>query len=128
MDATQTGGYLEEYPAPVVIATALSTNPSAWLTAVVKRAGSSQSPKVTQSFVHRMGKERPRFATTEDLGHGVVKLLAKAGPSSAAAFRPLAANEQVDDARSDANLRLIFGLSFASERRSSNRKPVATHA
>lgn len=87
--------YLEEYPAPVAIATALSSNPSAWLTAVVKRAGALQSPKVTQSFVHRMGKERPRFATTEDLGHSVIKLMAKAGPSAVAAFRPLAANEEV---------------------------------
>lgn len=87
--------YLEEYPAPVAIATALSSDPSAWLAGVVKRPGSLQSPKLTKGFVDRMGKERPRFVASDDLGHAIVKLMTKAGPGSAPSFKPLAANAEV---------------------------------
>jgi NACHT domain len=87
--------YLHEYPAPVAVAVALSSDPSRWIANVVLRSGVLDEPDQVRSFVYRLGKERPRFTHSPDLGFAVVKLMAKAGAGSAGHFEELATSDAV---------------------------------
>lgn len=67
--------YIHEYPAPVAIAVALSSDPSQWLATIVLRAGVFEGTETIGSFVRRLGQERPRFTVSADLGFAFVKLM-----------------------------------------------------
>jgi hypothetical protein len=81
--------YLHDYPAPVAIAVALSSDPSEWLAQAVSRAGVLDNPQSVRSFVQRLGLEHPLFSRSLRLGDAILKLMAKAGQDSADFFRQL---------------------------------------
>lgn len=94
--------YLHEYPAPVAIAVALSSNPSHWMANVVLRAGVLNEPEGVRSFAYRLGQERPRFTRSTELGFAMIKLMAKAGPHCTQCFEGLAKHQAVRESIADA--------------------------
>ncbi len=67
--------YLREYPAPVAVAVALSSDPSAWFASLVLDVGGLKREWPVQSFLVRLTQERPWFTLSEALGHAILGVL-----------------------------------------------------
>lgn len=68
--------YLAQNPAPVAVATAISSNPGDWLASVVLSSAAVDpiSPTRVRSLLERLQQERPNFFGSEYIGYAVVKL------------------------------------------------------
>lgn len=67
--------YMREYPAPVAVAVALSSDPSLWLSSIVLGAGWMKTGWLVHSFVTRLAQEHPRFRLSDALGHALLSLM-----------------------------------------------------
>lgn len=71
------GNYLNEYPAPLSIAVALSSNPSNWFAGLILNPSNfgALSTDSINSFLSRLFNEKPFFPPEISLGFAVLKLL-----------------------------------------------------
>jgi hypothetical protein len=96
--------YFNEYPAPVAVAVALSSDPSRFLVGIVEYAGyglwgsPGRNRELTASvnqFVSRLVDERPRFAERSDLGYALIKLMSRFEGRDATPFVQLVMNPEL---------------------------------
>ena len=87
--------YLHEYPAPVAVSVALSSDPSAWLANVVLESGVLVKAEIVRSFLVRLVQERPRFSVHSGLGYAVLKLMMYYSHDDRTPFVVLLQNSQV---------------------------------
>jgi hypothetical protein len=66
--------YLREYPAPIAVATALSSDPSLWFAMIVLRADEQILATLAHVFVHRVVIERPGFSVSAPLGAAIMRV------------------------------------------------------
>lgn len=67
--------YFDAHPEPVAVAAALASEPDAWIANFVMDKPAFQNKQSVRTFVRRLGKERPRFTVSVDLGHAVLRLM-----------------------------------------------------
>jgi hypothetical protein len=65
--------YLEVYPAPVAVATAMSSDPTSWLSILILDSKTLHTN--VKSLFSRLVDERPRFSRSETFGLAVLRLL-----------------------------------------------------
>jgi hypothetical protein len=75
--AGQIPNYIREYPPPLAIAIALSAEPSTWFADLILRFGDKTyfSERSLNTFLSRLGIEKPRFEPSAALGYAVLKLI-----------------------------------------------------
>lgn len=69
--------YLDEYPEPVAIAIALSSQPSDWMANLVLQRTVDPDESSVNRFISRLAKEVPKFRQDRRLGFAMLKLMAK---------------------------------------------------
>ena len=74
--AKQIPNYIKEYPAPLAITIALSSNPSIWFADLILKYGEPKyfSQRAIQIFISRLLIEQPRFSTVSALGYAILHL------------------------------------------------------
>lgn len=82
----RTWQYLAEYPAPLAVATALSSDPGLWLATVVLNASTKILAEAARGLVTRLVLERPGFSRSEEMGVTLLRLFDVAATDALAAL------------------------------------------
>jgi len=88
--------YIREYPEPLAIAVALSSDASATFAEIVTNLGEQGTALVP--FARRLARERPRFTSSLELGMAMVAIIEKLTRDDLAIFLPLFADSEVRSA------------------------------